>query len=166
MADSFGIPAQFLGVSQIWETQLDNYSSATDGVYWLFKPVNAENWSAIIPATAIAAPKWQTTANFEDETTTQWAWELRLERDNTVLGSGTFELLVILTDKKAQLKAVNGAIDTLLSGGAVQSYSIRGRSLNRYSLTELMSLRDSLRTEIARKNGRGKMLKVAFRRNW
>jgi|TARA_X000001382_G_scaffold44064_1_gene29776 hypothetical protein len=45
---------------------------------------------------------------------------------------------------------VNAAIRTLSQGGAVQEYTIGGRSLKRYKMTELLELRDSLKAEVDR----------------
>ena len=50
--------------------------------------------------------------------------------------------------KQEMLDHVNSAIDEIVSGGAVHSYSIGGRNLQRYSLRELMDLRDRLQKEI------------------
>ncbi|MGL5064689.1 MAG: hypothetical protein ACRC62_32300 [Microcoleus sp.] len=47
------------------------------------------------------------------------------------------------------LDAVKAAIRAIAAGGAVQSYSIRNRSLNRYSLTELTTLKNELARELA-----------------
>ena len=56
-------------------------------------------------------------------------------------------------DKQATLDAVNNAINAMLDGGAVQEYSINGRSIKKISLSELMQLRDRLQSEIAAGNG-------------
>lgn len=47
------------------------------------------------------------------------------------------------------LVLVEAAIETRLSGGAVQSYSIRGRQLQYMSLQELRNFRDQLRREVS-----------------
>lgn len=47
------------------------------------------------------------------------------------------------------LTLVNTAIETVLSGGAVQSYSVNGRSLSKYSLTDLMSLKEILEKKVS-----------------
>jgi hypothetical protein len=54
------------------------------------------------------------------------------------------------TSTQKLLDAVNAAIQTILDGGAVQSYSIKGRNLARMSISELMSLRDQLKVELSR----------------
>ncbi len=51
------------------------------------------------------------------------------------------------------LRNVNNAINAILSGGAVQSYSIAGRNLQYYSLKELMDLRNILQSAVASERG-------------
>ena len=51
--------------------------------------------------------------------------------------------------KQDMLDNVEIAINNILAGGAVQSYSINGRNLQRYSLKELQDLRKQLKAEIA-----------------
>lgn len=50
------------------------------------------------------------------------------------------------------LDQVKIAIKAILDGGAVQDYSIRGRSLSRYSLQELMDLEQLYTRKIAAAN--------------
>ena len=57
--------------------------------------------------------------------------------------------------KQVMLDNVETAINTIMTGGAVQSYSIAGRNLQKYSLTELTKLRDQLRREIAAESSTG-----------
>ncbi|MDD3906572.1 MAG: hypothetical protein PHS46_08665 [Candidatus Omnitrophica bacterium] len=47
------------------------------------------------------------------------------------------------------LDNVEIAINNILAGGAVQSYSVNGRNLQRCSLNELRDLRKQLKAEIA-----------------
>lgn len=54
------------------------------------------------------------------------------------------------TNAEQMLAAVDKAILDRLSGGAVQSYSIKGRNLAYMPLGELRALRDSLKAEVAR----------------
>ncbi len=51
--------------------------------------------------------------------------------------------------KQDMLDNVEIAINTRLTGGAVQSYSINGRNLQYISLSELKDLRNQLRREVA-----------------
>jgi 2',3'-cyclic-nucleotide 2'-phosphodiesterase (5'-nucleotidase family) len=69
-----------------------------------------------------------------------------------------------LTINQQHLQAVDAAISAVLSGGAVQSYSIRGRSLNRYSLNDLYALKEELSRAVAREQnaetGRGQWVNL------
>ena len=55
------------------------------------------------------------------------------------------------------LEKVDAAIRTLASGGMVQEYSIGGRSLRRYKMTELLELRSTLQNEVAMERRREKI---------
>jgi hypothetical protein len=52
---------------------------------------------------------------------------------------------------------VEAAIRTLTQGGMVQEYSIGGRSLRRYKMTELLELRSTLQNEVAMERRREKI---------
>ena len=56
------------------------------------------------------------------------------------------------TDAEMLVK-VNEAITAILNGGAVQSYSISGRNLQRCTLKELWEMRDNLKKTIASGSG-------------
>ena len=51
---------------------------------------------------------------------------------------------------QTMLDNVETAINNILTGGAVHSYTIDGRSLQRMSLKELRDMRDQLKLEVAR----------------
>lgn len=78
----------------------------------------------------------------------------------STLGNGSLEVIVDLagvsgaydgrSENEKLLDAVNQAITAYANGGLVQSYSIKGRSLSRYSLDELMRMRDRLSSQVAR----------------
>lgn len=55
------------------------------------------------------------------------------------------------------LEKVDAAIRTLSTGGMVQEYSIGGRSLRRYKMTELLELRSTLQNEVAMERRREKI---------
>ena len=48
------------------------------------------------------------------------------------------------------LDRVKEAISTILEGGAVRSYSVAGRNLSRYELSDLLVLETKLKAEVAR----------------
>lgn len=55
------------------------------------------------------------------------------------------------------LSYVEAAIRTLSQGGMVQEYTIGGRSLRRYKMTELLELRSTLQNEVAMERRREKI---------
>lgn len=59
------------------------------------------------------------------------------------------------TTTAGMLAKVNAAIDAIMGGGAVQSCNINGQNIQKYSLTELMALRDRLQKEINAATYRG-----------
>lgn len=63
---------------------------------------------------------------------------------------------------QVDLDQVQAAIRTILDGGAVKSYSIAGRNLQKYELADLLALETKLKAEVAReqtadliRNGQG-----------
>jgi len=94
----------------------------------------------------------------------QWYWQAIASKTGSVitLGAGQLEVLAALSyagtpgavDGRTQLEqdlaAVQAAIRSLISGGAVQQYSIGNRSLSRYSLSDLMALESKLKAEVKR----------------
>ena len=84
--------------------------------------------------------------------------------EKTTLGTGQIEVLPSLSytgqphpfDGRSQaqkdLEAVQGAIRSLMSGGAVQEYRIGTRSLKRYELADLLALESKLKGDVAREN--------------
>lgn len=94
----------------------------------------------------------------------QWFWQAIATKDAeaVTLGAGQLEVLPALEfsgtpgafDGRSQLQkdleAVQEAIRTLVSGGAVRSYSIGNRNLQRYELSALMELEGKLKAELKR----------------
>jgi len=66
--------------------------------------------------------------------------------------------------KQTLLDNVESAIDTRLTGGAIQSYSIGNRNLQYMTLSELTKLRDQLKAEIAAEQGMSTRTYVQFER--
>ena len=58
-----------------------------------------------------------------------------------------------MATKKEMLDNVDNAINTFICNGAIQSYSIGGRNIQRSQLPELVKWRDQLRREIAASGG-------------
>lgn len=105
-----------------------------------------------------------TSAGFHPDDTGFWqaAAVSLVDGAKITLGSGTFEVDPDLAyagtpgafDGRSQaqkdLEAVQGAIRSLMTGGAVQEYKIGIRSLKRYDLPDLMALESRLKAEVAR----------------
>jgi hypothetical protein len=112
-------------------------------------------WKVTLPA--------NTTANFDAGT---WYFQAVgtavAGGAKTTLGSGQIEVLPSLSyagtpgafDGRSQaqkdLDAVQSAIRSLMSGGAVQEYRIGTRNLKRYDLAELLALESRLKAVVAR----------------
>jgi len=58
-----------------------------------------------------------------------------------------------MATKQEMLNNVDSAIDSLMTGGAVQEYTLNGRNIRKYSLTELMKLKEQLKSEIRAEAG-------------
>ena len=56
--------------------------------------------------------------------------------------------------KEEMLENIEIAINALMTGGAVQSYSIGGRSVQKIPLSELQRMRKELKDEIAARKDR------------
>ena len=113
-----------------------------------------DGWRITIPAS--------TTANFDAGL---WTWQAVATEDtnNTQYTAGRGQFTVKATasytgtpgafDDRSRaeidLGHVETAIRTLAPGGMVQEYSIGGRSLRRYKMTELLELRSTLQNEVA-----------------
>jgi hypothetical protein len=94
----------------------------------------------------------------------KWYWQAiaTFSNEKVTLGAGQLEVLAALsyagapsafdgrTQAQIDLDAVQAQIRALISGGAVQQYSIAGRSLNRYSISDLMLLESKLKAEVKR----------------
>lgn len=66
--------------------------------------------------------------------------------------------------KQTILDNVETAINAIVSGGAIQSYNIAGRNIQKYSLTELRDLRSQLIREINAESSTSKTNYAGFDR--
>lgn len=95
-----------------------------------------------------------------------YLWQAYASRgsNRTTIGNGSIEVIKDLASTPAgydgrsqaetMLDAVSQAIVSISNGEMVQSYSIKGRSLSKYSLDELIRLRDRLKGEVSREHAR------------
>ncbi len=119
-----------------------------------------DGWRITVPAS--------TTANFDAGL---WTWQAIAIYNSTQYTAGRGQFTVKATasytgtpgafDDRSRaeidLENVDAAIRTLSSGGMVQEYSIGGRSLRRYKMTELLELRSTLQNEVAMERRREKI---------
>ena len=132
--------------------------------YWL--RFNAANEGANVTGTAYGTG-WEftisaaTSAGFDAGT---WFWQAIASKAGSVitLGSGQLTVAAALSyagtpgalDGRSQaqkdLDAVQAAIRALVSGGAVQQYSIGSRSLTKMRLEDLMALESKLKADVKR----------------
>ena len=75
----------------------------------------------------------------------------------TAVYSGTPGAFDDRSRAEIDLEKVDAAIRTLATGGMGQEYSIGGRSLRRYKMTELLELRSTLQNEVAMERRREKI---------
>lgn len=95
-----------------------------------------------------------------------WYWQAlatdRSDSSKTTIAAGQLLVLPSLayagdparfdgrTQLEQDLDAVQAAIRTLISGGAVKQYSIAGRSLTKYELKDLLALESQLKAQVKR----------------
>lgn len=91
------------------------------------------------------------------------AWSLRATKDDEArtISKGVSDVLkdiaavaTVPFDERTQaekdLDAVRAAMRAMISGGAVAKYSVAGRSVEKMSMADLLSLETKLKTEVAR----------------
>lgn len=101
------------------------------------------------------------------------AYTAKTGGERTTIGSGQITVIANLetifgayngsSTAEKMLTAVEKAIAARLEGGAVDSYEIRGRSLARTPLPELIALRANLRIEVARERSAAGLMPDARR---
>lgn len=94
----------------------------------------------------------------------QWYWQAEARKSGVhhTVGAGQLTVLAGMSytgtpgafDGRSQaqkdLEAVQGAVRSLMAGGAVQEYKVGMRSLKRYDLPDLLALESRLKAEVAR----------------
>lgn len=101
-----------------------------------------------------------TSATLSPDTYFFQAYATSIHGSRTTIGSGQITVIANLelqsgnydgsTKLEKMLAAVEAAISAHLVGGAVQSYEIKGRRLDRTPLPDLIALRSQLRIEVTR----------------
>jgi hypothetical protein len=104
----------------------------------------------------------QATSAAFDAGTWYWQAEATKSGEHVTLGSGQLTVQPSLsytgqpaafdgrTQAQKDLEAVQAAIRAIISGGAVQEYTIGSRRLKKMEMADLLSLESSLKTEVKR----------------
>ena len=166
------IPAQIrAGDTVTWrdEAARDNLGGAIDSSSWTltyYLRTNKTHEGATVVGTAYGTG-WQftiaqgTTAGFDAG---QWYWQAEATKsgEHVTLGAGQLEVLASLSytgqpsafDGRSQaqkdLEAVQAAMRSIVSGGAVAEYTIGNRRLKKMEMADLIQLESKLKAEVKR----------------
>lgn len=156
--DAFGAPidGSTHGLTYYLRTDHNHQGATVAGVTVVGTPAGS-GWSFTISSTTSAgfvADTWYfqavATANAGGAKTTLGTGSIQVEPSLAYTGQPS------AFDGRSQaqkdLESVQGAIRSLMTGGAVQEYRIGTRSLKRYDLAELIALESRLKAEVAREN--------------
>ena len=121
-----------------------------------------DGWRITVPASTTAnfdagLWTWQAVATEDTNNTQYTAGRGQFTVKATAVYSGTPGAFDDRSRAEIDLGHVETAIRTLAQGGMVQEYSIGGRSLRRYKMTELLELRSTLQNEVAMERRREKV---------
>ena len=121
-----------------------------------------DGWRITIPASTTTdfdagLWTWQAVATEDTNNTQYTAGRGQFTVKASAVYSGTPGTFDDRSRAEIDLEKVDAAIRTLASGGMVQEYSIGGRSLRRYKMTELLELRSTLQNEVAMERRREKI---------
>ena len=119
-----------------------------------------DGWRITVPASTTANLDaglwtWQAVATYNSTQYTAGRGQFTVKA--SAVYSGTPGAFDDRSRAEIDLEKVDAAIRTLASGGMVQEYSIGGRSLRRYKMTELLELRSTLQNEVAMERRREKI---------
>lgn len=157
-------------------TMYFRFNATHEGLTVSGSPAADGSWSFVISANTSSAMDAGT-----------WYWQRRFQRVAEVFteGKGTLEVDQSLvysgqpgaydgrSQAKKDLEAVQQAIRAIVSGGAVQEYTIGSRTLKKMKLSELIQLESKLKADVVRENraealanglGDPRKLYVRFRR--
>ena len=119
-----------------------------------------DGWRITVPSATTAGFDaglwtWQAIATYSSTQYTAGRGQFTVKA--TASYSGTPGAFDDRSRAEIDLSYVEAAIRTLSQGGMVQEYSIGGRSLRRYKMTELLELRSTLQNEVAMERRREKI---------
>jgi hypothetical protein len=147
----------------------DNLGVAVTSATWalVFFLRSSTAGAGLTVASAAYGNGWETTISAANSATLPagaYYWQARATSGAQAIttGSGSLTVLAALNytgtpsaiDGRSQarqdLDAVQAAIRSLISGGAVKSYTIGSRQLERFGLAELIELENRLKAEVTR----------------
>lgn len=146
---------------------LGNAITSVDWTLTYYFRFNRNNHGATAVGTAYGSG-WQfsltaaTTEGFHADDTGYWQAVATKAGETVTIGSGQFEIDANLAyvgtpaafDNRSQaqkdLDAVQSAMRAIISGGAVQEYTIGSRRLKKMEMADLLSLESSLKAEVKR----------------
>lgn len=128
------------GAVKIALTQSTTYQSGWQTV------ITAAQSATLIPAGTF---QWQAYVTKSSERITLGTGQLIVAPNLSALAAGATTLKSQAT---IDLEAVQSAIRTLISGGAVQQYTIGNRSLQKMSMKDLLSLESKLKADVNKEN--------------
>ena len=164
-------------VSWFDASSTDTLGNALTSASWVltyYLRFNAASEAATVVGSARSDGGWDftisaaTSAGFDAGT---WYWQALATsgNDKLTLGAGSLTVKASLsyagqaaafdgrTQAEKDLDAVQTAIRTLVSGGAVQQYSIGSRSITKMRLSDLMELESKLKAEVNRERAAEKV---------
>ena len=163
------IPSQISAgdsISWIDDPSSDNLGNQIDSSSWTLKYDFRQNGVANLTVTAIAQGSGWKTSLTKAQTAAYAAGPLYYQAyaekaaERVTLGSGSIEIFLNLTaaantaefrsQAEQDLAAVQAAIRSIISGGAVAEYTIGNRSLRKTPMTDLLMLESKLKAEVAR----------------
>jgi hypothetical protein len=135
---------------------------------------NATAGAGLTVASTSYGSGWQTTISATSSATLaagSWYWQARATSGTNALTIGTGSLTVLAAlnytgtpaafDGRSQarqdLDAVQAAIRSIISGGATKRYQIGSRSLEKFSLAELIELENRLKAQVAKEEAAERM---------
>ncbi len=152
----------FAGVSATWlDDPTQDANGGTIDSTWTLKYEIAA--AAVLTLTATANGSGWTTSITKAQTTTlaagDYLWQAYAETGSRreTLGTGRIKIKAAPTagasgksQTQQDLDTVEGAIRAMMTGGAVQEYSIGGRSMRKMSMADLILWRDKLKSQLQR----------------
>jgi len=158
------------------EATADSLGNAVTSAAWSlsFFLRSATAGAGLTVASTAYGSGWETTISATSSATLAagaWYWQARATNGANAITTGTGSLTILAAlnysgtpaafDGRSQarqdLDAVQAAIRSLISGGAVKRYTIGSRQLERFSLAELIELENRLKADVTKKEAAERM---------